>query len=286
MNNVLIVANIDAGRRQAVRYKKHVINFVLKYTKTFKLINCNELPFIDTKPFDTIIVMGGDGTVNKALPYIINTEKTLGIIPCGTANLLSAKLGIPENVQKALKVIERGNIEKIDVMNIGGEYSVLRCGIGYDSDIICKTKQSLKNKFGYFAYFVAGIIFALRLKAKEYKLTIDEQEYNISASCIIFANAANMYKKFISLSANSSIDDGLIDIFILKTENPIEFVLEVIKIIFNVKKDSKTAEYLKARNVVMDDVIAICHIDGEKKILKDKININMQNKALNIYSNR
>ena len=54
----------------------------------------------------------------------------------------------------------------------------------------------------------------------------------------------------------------------------------------NIKKDNKTAEYIKAKHVIMDDVISICHIDGEKKILKDKIDINMLNKALNIYSNK
>ena len=58
------------------------------------------------------LVVGGDGTVNKALPYLVNTTKTLGIIPCGTANLLASKLGI-NSISKALKVIDKENIRKI-----------------------------------------------------------------------------------------------------------------------------------------------------------------------------
>lgn len=44
--------------------------------------------------FDTILVVDGDGTVNKVLPYLVETNKILGIIPCRTAKLLVSKLGI------------------------------------------------------------------------------------------------------------------------------------------------------------------------------------------------
>ena len=33
MNCVLIVTNFNAGRKKAIKYKKKVIDFVLKYTK-------------------------------------------------------------------------------------------------------------------------------------------------------------------------------------------------------------------------------------------------------------
>ena len=116
--------------------------------------------------YDTIIAMGGDGTVNKVANCVVNTDKVLGIIPTGTANLLAAKLGLSMDLKKTLKVIESGKTKSIDMMLINDKNSILRCGFGYDSDIICKTPQSLKNKFGYLAYFIAGIIFMMRLTPK------------------------------------------------------------------------------------------------------------------------
>ena len=284
MNNVLIVTNFNAGRKRAVKYKKKVIDFVMKHTKSFKFVDIDELNKIDISIFDTILVMGGDGTVNKIIPYLINTEKNLGIIPCGTANLLAAKLGFPLNINKTLKIIDNNNIKSIDIFDINGNLCALRCGLGYDSDIICKTPQSLKNKFGYFAYFISGIIFALRLKHKEYSLIIDGEKKYINASCIIFANAANMFKNIVSIGNNSNLNDGYIDIFILKTTNPIVFYLEFLRILLCIRKTNSRAEYINAQNVTIYNNWLTCHIDGEKRNLKNNINIKVLNKSINVFA--
>ena len=283
MNCVLIVTNFDAGRKKAVKYKKRVIDFVLKYTKSFKFVEIDEFREIDLTPYDTIFAMGGDGTVNKIVPYIINTDKVLGIIPCGTANLLAAKLGLSGNINKILKIIEKQNVRKIDIFDVNGNKCALRCGLGYDSDIICKTPQSLKNRFGYFAYFIAGIIFGFRLKNREYKMTIDGNRKEINASCIIFANAANMYKNIVTLGNCAELDDGLMDIFMLKVTNPVIFYLEFLSIILGIRNNNARAEYFKAKNVSIENNWIVCHIDGEKKNLKENIDIVISQKAVNVF---
>lgn len=282
MNNVLIVANFSAGRKQAIKYKKRIQKFLLIRQMYFRFINIDQLQEVDMDLFDTILVVGGDGTVNKVLPYLVNTNKTLGIIPCGTANLLASKLGI-NGISKALKVIDKENVKKIDVMTVNDNLSVLRCGLGYDADIIGKTPQSLKNKFGYFAYFVAGIIFALRLKNKEYSIIFDDREKTVEASCIIVANAGNMYKNLFSISKDSRLDDGMFDIFILKTQNPILFFIEFLKIMLNIKSNNSLAEYYKTQNLKIKNHYCFAHIDGEKMKFNENLDFQIQNNAINIY---
>ena len=275
MKKVLVVTNSNAGRKKAVKHKKKLVKFLLRHAETFKTVDLDELKTTDVQAFDTILVMGGDGTVNKVLPCLVNTYKTLGIIPCGTANLLAAKLGITGNLKKNLKILEKGKTKNIDTLNINDNLCVLRCGFGFDSDIICKTPQSLKNKFGYFAYFVAGIIFALRLKKKEYILRIDGEEKTYQASCIIIANAANMYRNFIAVGKDSSPNDGLMDIFILKTTNPVALYFELLKMGFNIYKNNSAADYTKAKSVQILNKWTVCHIDGEKKNLQNDINMSI-----------
>ena len=79
-------------------------------------------------------------------------------------------------MSKILKILEKENTKKIDVISINDKPCILRFGLGYDSDIIGKTPQSLKNKFGYFSYFIAGILFALRLMPQKYHITYDNNE--------------------------------------------------------------------------------------------------------------
>ena len=283
MKSILIVTNFNAGRRKAIKYKKRVISFVLKYTKDFKFVDIDELKELDTTPFDTIFAMGGDGTVNKVLPYLVNTDKVLGIIPCGTANLLASKLGLSSRLNKTLKIIEKQKVKKIDLLSVNDNLSALRCGFGYDSDIICKTPQSLKNKFGYFAYFIAGILFGFRLKNKDFDITIDGKNCSKDASCMVFANTSNMFKNIVSVGNNSEPDDGLMDIFVLKMTNPVIFFFEFLSILLGIRRNSSRAEYLKAEKVQIKNNWIVCHIDGEKKNLKEDIEISVLKNSVNVF---
>ncbi len=283
MNRALAVFNINAGRKKALKYKKKLLIFLRENFDGYKIINIDELCEEQVNKFNTIIAIGGDGTINKVLPYLIGTENVLGIIPCGTANLLAAKLNIPENFDKALNLIKSGKICKIDAMAINKKASILRLGLGFDSDIICKTPQSMKNKFGYFAYFIAGIIFALRLKKKKYILTLDEKIITVQSSCIIVANAANMYKNFAYVANKNSLDDELLDIFVLKTQNPIIFFIEFIKIILGIYKNNNAALYLKSKYIKIQNNWTYGHIDGEKVKFNSDILISVLPKAVNIF---
>ena len=285
MKNVLVINNSNAGRKKAAKYKKLVIQFLLRKNCSFKTIEISKLTSTDFEEFDTVFAIGGDGTVNKVIPYIANTDKVLGIIPCGTANLLAAKLNIPTNLKKALEIINKSNIKDIDVLKVQDRYSILRVGFGYDSDIICKTPQSLKNKFGYFAYFLAGILFALRLRQKSYTIFFNDKKLLILATCIIVANAGNMYRNLVSISNNCNLQDGKFDVFILKVKNPITFFIEFLGIIFNYKNSNSKAMYFQTNELLIKNEFSTGHIDGEKQKFKDDIKINIVPKSVKVFGN-
>ncbi|MCR5260263.1 MAG: diacylglycerol kinase family lipid kinase [Candidatus Gastranaerophilales bacterium] len=287
MKNVLVVSNYNAGRKQAIIHKKILHKFLLQRCQKFKFINIDELVSIDITEYDTVFAMGGDGTVSKVVKTLIEknaADKTVAIIPCGTANLLAAKLGLSLNLKKTLEMFDKNHIKTVDVMEINGLYSVLRCGLGYDAEIIGKTPQSLKNRFGYFAYFIAGFIFAFRLKPKQYSITYDDKNLETEAVCLIIANAANMYRNFISVGNNSETDDGKFDVFVLKARNPVTFFLEFLKIIFGFRVNSSLAEYFRASSMQIKNNWLLCHIDGEKSKLKNDINIKILPNRIRMYS--
>lgn len=284
MKNALVVFNYNAGRKKAILHKKIIHKFLLKRCSLFKFVSIDELDNTDLNGYDTVFAVGGDGTVNKVARIIAGTDMTLAIIPCGTANLLAAKLGIPSNLKKALKIIDKNHIKIIDALNINDFPSFLRCGFGYDSDIICKTPQSIKNDFGYFAYFLAGIIFALKLNIRTYDINFDGKDIKMKASCIIVANSANMYRNWVSVGRKNELDDGLMDVFVLNTKNPVSFFIEFLKILLNIKFNTKKTKYFKTNKLTIKNNWVACHIDGEKMKLKNDINISVIPQILNVYS--
>ena len=95
----VLVLNPVAGKRKKIKesileilstkYKLEVFQSEGK-KETLKIL-------YSLKP-ETVIIAGGDGTINSVLPYIYETGATLGILPFGSGNGLARNLKIPSNV--------------------------------------------------------------------------------------------------------------------------------------------------------------------------------------------
>ena len=119
---------------------------------------------------------------------------------------------------------------------------------------------------------------------KNYEICYDDKQLTVDATCIIVANAGNMYHNTVSLSDNSKLDDGLFEVFILKAKNPITFFYEFLRILFGFRKSNSRADYFSVSDLKIKNNWCACHIDGEKSRLKDDIEIKIRKNAINVFS--
>ena len=66
------------------------------------------------KGYDTVVAIGGDGTVNEVARSLIHTNTSLGIIPCGSGNGLARHLEISQDYKRAVDIIQNGLVHTID----------------------------------------------------------------------------------------------------------------------------------------------------------------------------
>ena len=69
---------------------------------------------------DTIVAVGGDGTVNEVLNGMEGTKVGLGIIPAGTANDFARQVGIPDDPSAAMDIVLRRKPVVIDTAEMNG----------------------------------------------------------------------------------------------------------------------------------------------------------------------
>lgn len=60
-------------------------------------------------------VAGGDGTVRAAAALLLRSDKPLGVVPLGTMNLLARDLGVPLDLEGALRALAAAPVGRIDV---------------------------------------------------------------------------------------------------------------------------------------------------------------------------
>jgi len=112
--------------------------------------------------FDTILVGGGDGTVNEALQAMVGSPAILGVIPLGTANVLANDIGIPRDPADAARTALNSIPRKILVARIcsarrdGGanqRYFLSTAGIGADAELVYRLALGFKASRGMASYY-------------------------------------------------------------------------------------------------------------------------------------
>ena len=117
-----------------------------------------------TAGFDTIIVCGGDGTVNVAMNGLVlsGSQAALGVVPLGSGNLLASDLGLPANPVAAAKAllkytpreIRPGFLDYQQKTSPQRRNFIVAAGVGADAELMYRTAASSKHRFGRMAYFI------------------------------------------------------------------------------------------------------------------------------------
>ena len=105
---------------------------------------------------DLVFVWGGDGMVQRCSDVLAGTGAALAILPAGTANLLATNLGIPKDIEAAVRLGLRGHHRILDVGKVNGERFLVMAGVGFDGLMIRDADRDLKDRVGRAAYLWAG----------------------------------------------------------------------------------------------------------------------------------
>lgn len=111
-------------------------------------------------PGSTVVACGGDGTVRE-VAGAVGTKAVMGIIPVGTVNQVSRRLGIPGDPEKAMDTIAAGRIAEIysGLCRFDGaeEEQSFFIGVsaGPDADAVGGVDIALKKRMGGAAYAVS-----------------------------------------------------------------------------------------------------------------------------------
>lgn len=111
----------------------------------------------------TVIAGGGDGTINEVSTALIQSQggnvPALGILPLGTANDFATSVGIPEALDKALKLAIAGNATEIDMVQVNDKTCFINMATGgFGTRITTETPEKLKAALGGVSYFIHGLM--------------------------------------------------------------------------------------------------------------------------------
>ena len=213
---------------------------------------------------NTIIAMGGDGTLHEILNGFENFENnTLGLIPFGTGNDFAAVAGIPLDVKKAAENIAFRAPSNIDYIQLSsGLRSLNIVGMGIGVEVLERTyagKHHGKSK--YFRSLIASLF-----KYKSCNFTVEYDGKNERHFGLIAAlGNGSMFGGGIKICPEAKIDDGYLNLIIVDYISRIKLISALFKLMrgkVNKIKEATVARVKKAK-FIMDSQNFTIQAEGE-----------------------
>ncbi|MCD5003473.1 diacylglycerol kinase family lipid kinase [Enterococcus saccharolyticus] len=167
----------------------------------------------DSEQVDTIVVIGGDGTIHHVLRMLQNREYRYGIIPGGTVNNLAKAVGLPLEKEKAFDVILSQKSQKIDYATVNDDVMISTMTAGILADTASKVSQSEKQKYGPLAF--SKRFFHLLFKRRKYALSVKTEDHEWQGKAHLVTIAMTNSMGGFSLDDSASPDDGYMHITII-----------------------------------------------------------------------
>ena len=168
--------------------------------------------------FDRVVIGGGDGTLNGAIPGLLRAGLPFGIMPLGTANDLARSLGIPFELEGAAQVIATAAPRPVDLGEVNGHCFFNVASIGFSAELAGELKAEAKKRFGRLGYAVAALGLLRRARPFSAWLAHDGGERRVRTIQVSVGNGRH-YGGGMTVAEDARPDDGVLHVYSLEVRH-------------------------------------------------------------------
>lgn len=285
---ILFFINPISGTGSKLRLERKIIRKCYDHNVAFEMLLTAEdgnYSFLRDKikedKITDIVICGGDGSLNPLVGALLNVKVNFGIIPLGSGNGLAFAAKIPKSIDKAFEIIFNGKASCVDAFLINDRLSCMLCGIGFDAQVAYDF--SLQKKRGLVTYIKQSLKNFLSASTYPFVIEINGTSINADAFFICIANS-NQFGNNVTIAPKASLNDGLVDLIIVKKMGKLNVVWSVLKqvkagtLTNQEEKDflNKNVLYFQASTLkIYNTDLAPLHIDGDPAETSKEFNINI-----------
>jgi YegS/Rv2252/BmrU family lipid kinase len=198
--------------------------------------------------YDVVVAAGGDGTVNEVVNGLAGTRTALAALPIGTVNVWVRELGLPLQPRAAAEAFLSARVQQIDLGRANDRYFLLMAGVGFDAAVTAEVRSEQKRRLGILAYFIRIAVLAFRFQGSRATITVDGRRMRARVLLVVLGNS-QLYGGFVKLTARASLNDGLLDVCVIRGKSPWIAPLRLLSVLMRRYNLDPEVEYHRARSV-------------------------------------
>jgi len=208
-----------------------------------------------------IISVGGDGTLNEVINGISSPSTLLGIIPTGISNVLAMELGIPLDLDGAIRIILDGHTRLIDLGFANERLFSTMVSIGLDAEAVRIVNPAIKKLIKKYAYHLSGLKALISFRPSPFTLKTDEGE-KLSGCSVVISNAS-FYGGTHRMNPAARVDDGFLHCCIFEKGGRLDYARYFWGVIQKKHHRFKDVHLIKSSGILIEDRGIPIQADGD-----------------------
>ena len=178
---------------------------------------------------ERLVVAGGDGTVAEVATGLLRAElggyAVIGILPMGTGCDFVRTLGIPEDTDAALAVLQNGSARRVDacrVRFVGRDgapdetWMLNVASLGVSSAVVEVTERTTKLFGGTVAFAIGTVRALLGHRSQRIRLRVDDELFLDEKTVLAAVANGRHFGGGMRIAPDARIDDGLLEVIAVK----------------------------------------------------------------------
>jgi YegS/Rv2252/BmrU family lipid kinase len=175
------------------------------------------------EPFDALVALGGDGTVNEVLNGMPDVRRPLGVLPVGTANVLALELRLPRTIEAAAAAIAAGHTRELAIGIAQDRRFLLFCGIGIDGAVVQRLHQVRTGTLGKRKWLGPILHVVRHWPTFSLQATFADGEVIGDCSSILVTRVRN-YGGVVMLPPEAAIDSGRLHVLCFRQRSRLRWI--------------------------------------------------------------
>ena len=218
-----------------------------------------------------LLAMGGDGTLQGLVNASYGSDVLLGMVPAGGGNDFAAALGLPNDPVEAARAIVNGRARSVDLLRARtADGRVRLCvgggGVGLDVEASRYAAGTYRRMPGRLRYVVSALRAWREFTPLNVRAEFPGSELAVLEASVLLAGVLNAptYGAGLRVAPGALVDDGWLNLSLVKTLNALEVLALVPRLLRNGSLPACYLNQTKARKVVLrTDRACFFHGDGE-----------------------
>ena len=163
----------------------------------------------------TIVAAGGDGTVSGVAGELAGTDAVLGVLPIGTLNHFAKDLGIPLELEAAVRNAVQGRVLAVDAGEVSGKIFINNSSLGIYPHIVSRreAQQQQLSRGKWPAFFWATVQALRRFPFLDMRIALEGRQIDLRTAFLFVGNNEYEIAGF-NLGSRACVNAGKLGLYV------------------------------------------------------------------------